>query len=125
MKQNDIERPQDMIVKSTVNKSGLKVFLIHNIDRKLSLEDIADAKGLSMNEIIGELESIVSAGTRVNISHYIDEVMDDDRQKDIYEYFREAESDSVEDALKELGEDEYDEEEVRLVSIKFISEIGN
>ncbi len=125
VKQNNIERPQDMIVKSTVNKSGLKVFLIHNIDRKLSLEDIADAKGLSMNEIISELESIVSAGTRVNISHYIDEVMDDDRQKDIYEYFREAESDSVEEALKELGEDEYDEDEVRLVRIKFISEIGN
>ncbi|MBI4946237.1 MAG: DNA helicase RecQ [Bacteroidetes bacterium] len=125
VKDNEIERPQDLIVKSTVNKSGLKVFLIHNIDRKLSLEDIADAKGLSMKQLISELEAIVSAGTRVNISHYIDEVMDDDRQKDIYEYFRESHSDSVEDALKELGEDEYDEEEVRLMRIKFISEFGN
>ncbi|HEY4799805.1 MAG TPA: helix-turn-helix domain-containing protein, partial [Bacteroidia bacterium] len=120
-----IERPQDLIVKSTVNKSGLKVFLIHNIDRKLSLEDIADAKGLSMPQIISELESIVSAGTRVNISHYIDEVIDEDRQEEIIEYFRESHSDSVEEALKALGEDEYDEEEVRLMRIKFISEFGN
>ena len=108
-----------------MNKSGLKVFLIHNIDRKLSLEDIADAKGLSMKQLIGELESIVSAGTRVNITHYIDEVIDDDVQNDIYEYFRKADSDSVETALKELGEDEYDEEDVRLMRIKFISEVGN
>jgi len=114
-----------MIVKSTVNKSGLKVFLIKSIDRQLSLEDIADAKGLSMKELIGELESIVSAGTRVNIGHYVDEVIDDDVQDAIYEYFREAETDSVEDALKKLGEDEFDEEDVRLVRIKFISELGN
>ncbi|MFI5163730.1 MAG: RecQ family ATP-dependent DNA helicase, partial [Bacteroidia bacterium] len=125
VKDNDIERPQDMIVKSTVNKSGLKVFLIQAIDRKLSLEDLADAKGLTMKQVVSELESIVSAGTRVDIAHYIDEVMDDDRQDAIYEYFREAESDSVEEAMKELGEDEFDEDEVRLVRIKFISEIGN
>jgi ATP-dependent DNA helicase RecQ len=125
VKDNDIERHQDMTVKSTVNKSGLKVFLIKSIDRQLSLEDIAEAKGLSMKELIGELESIVSAGTRVNIGHYIDEVIDDDVQDTIYEYFREAETDSVEAALKELGEDEFDEEDVRLVRIKFISEIGN
>jgi len=125
VKDNNIERPQDMIVKSTVNKSGLKVFLIKSIDRQLSLEDIADAKGLSMKELIGELESIVSAGTRVNIGHYVDEVIDDDVQDAIYEYFREAETDSVEDALKKLGEDEFDEEDVRLVRIKFISELGN
>ncbi len=125
VKENKIERPQDLVVKSTVNKSGLKVFLIQAIDRKLSLEDIADAKGLSMNVLIGELESIVSAGTRVNIEHYIDEVIDEDVQDDIYEHFKSAESDSVELAMKELGEDEYDEEDVRLVRIKFISEFGN
>jgi ATP-dependent DNA helicase RecQ len=125
VKDNDIERPQDLIVKSTVNKSGLKVFIIKNIDRQMSLEEIADAKGLSMKEMIGELESIVSAGTRLNIGHYINEVIDDDVQDEIYEYFRKAESDSVEAALKELGEDEYDEEDVRLVRIKFISEVGN
>lgn len=125
VKENDIERPQDLIVKSTVNKSGLKVFIIKNIDRQLSLEEIAEAKGLTMKEMIGELESIVSSGTRLNIGHYIDEVIDDDVQDAIYEYFREAESDSVEQALKELGEDEFDEEDVRLVRIKFISEVGN
>jgi len=125
VKENKIERPQDLVVKSTVNKSGLKVFLIQAIDRKLNLEDIADAKGLSMNVLIGELESIVSAGTRVNIEHYIDEVIDEDVQDDIYEHFKSAESDSVELAMKELGEDEYDEEDVRLVRIKFISEFGN
>jgi len=125
VKENDIERPQDLIVKSTVNKSGLKVFIIKNIDRQLSLEEIAEAKGLTMKEMIGELESIVSSGTRLNIGHYIDEVIDDDVQDSIYEYFREAESDSVELALKELGEDEYDEADVRLVRIKFISEVGN
>ncbi|TAL57190.1 MAG: DNA helicase RecQ [Bacteroidetes bacterium] len=125
VKDNKIERPQDLIVKSTINKSGLKVFLIQAIDRKLSLEDIADAKGLTMSDLIGELESIVSAGTRVNIGHYINEVIDDDVQDDIYQYFRKADSDSVETALKELGEDEYDEEDVRLMRIKFISEVGN
>lgn len=125
VKENEIERPQDLIVKSTVNKSGLKVFLIQAIDRKLGLEDIADAKGLTMKQLIGELEAIVSAGTRVNIAHYIDEVIDDDRQDAIYEYFSKADSDSVEEAMKKLGEDEFDEEDVRLVRIKFISEVGN
>jgi ATP-dependent DNA helicase RecQ len=125
VKENEIERPQDLIVKSTVNKSGLKVFIIKNIDKQLSLEEIAEAKGLTMKEMIGELESIVSSGTRLNIGHYIDEVIDDDVQDSIYEYFREAESDSIELALKQLGEDEYDEEDVRLMRIKFISEVGN
>ncbi|MBI4931137.1 MAG: DNA helicase RecQ [Bacteroidetes bacterium] len=125
VKENEIERPQDLIVKSTVNKSGLKVFLIHNIDRKLSLEDIADAKGLTMKQLIGELEAIVSAGTRVNITHYIDQVIDDDQQDAIYEYFSNASSDSVAEAMKKLGEDEFDEEDVRLMRIKYISEVGN
>ena len=125
VKENEIERPQDMLVKSTINKSTLKVFLIKNIDRKLSLEDIADAKGLTMKQVIDELETIVSAGTRVNITHYIDEVIDDDRQEAIYEYLRETHTDSVAEALKELGEDEFTEDEVRLMRIKFISEFGN
>ena len=125
VKENEIERPQDLIVKSVVNKSGLKVFLIHNIDRKLDLEVIADSKGLSIKQLIGELEAIVSSGTRVNIGYYIDEVIDDDMQAAIYEYFRKADSDSVEKALKELGEDEFDEEDVRLMRIKFISEFSN
>lgn len=122
---NNIDRPQDLVVKSTVNKSGLKVFIIKNIDKQMSLEEIADAKGLTMKDMIGELESIVSSGTRLNIGHYIDEVIDDDVQDDIYEYFRNAESDCVDTAMKKLGADEYDEEDVRLVRIKFISEVGN
>lgn len=122
---NEIERPQDLVVKSIVNKSGTKVHIIQSIDRKLNLEDIADAKGLSMNDIITEIETIVHSGTRVNIAYYIDEVIDEEKQNDIIEYFKESESDSLEEALAELGEDVYSEEEVRLMRIKFISEFGN
>ncbi len=122
---NDIERPMDMVVKSVVNKSQLKVYLIQNIDRKLSLEDLADAKGLTLSDIISEIESIVSSGTRVNIGYYIDEVIDEEKQGEVYDYFKEAQTDSVAEAIKELGEDTYTEEEVRLMRIKFISEFGN
>jgi ATP-dependent DNA helicase RecQ len=125
VKENEIERPQDLIVKSVANKSVLKISLIQAIDRKIGLEDLAESKGLSMKEMIGELESIVSAGTRVNIAAYIDEVVDDDKQEAIYEYLRESHTDSVPEALKALGEDEFTEEEVRLMRIKFISEFGN
>jgi ATP-dependent DNA helicase RecQ len=125
VEENEIERPMDMIVKSVVNKSGLKVHIIQSIDRKLSLEDVADAKGLSMNDLLSELETIVASGTRVNINYYIDQVMDDEKQKEVYDYFRETESDSVAEAQKELGENDYTEEEIRLMRIKFISEFGN
>lgn len=125
VKENEIERPQDLIVKSIVNKSGLKVYLIQALDRKLHLDDIAEAKGLSLRQVIEELEAIVSAGTRVHIGHYVDEVIDDDKQEAIYEYLRRSHTDSVAEALKELGEDKFTEEEVRLVRIKFISEFGN
>jgi len=122
---NDIERAQDMIVKSVGNKSKLKVFIIHNIDRKLSLEDIANSKGIEMSELISEIEAIVNSGTRINIDYYVDEVLDEEHQEEVFEYFREADSDSVEAALEELGEDEYSEEDIRLMRIKFISEMGN
>jgi len=122
---NDIIRPNDMVVKSVVNKSGLKVYIIQNIDRKLPLEDIAYAKNLSFSELLTEIESIVASGTRIDIKYYIDEFVDEYHQEDIYDYFNDAESDSVEDALKELGESEYTEEEIRLMRIKFMSEIGN
>lgn len=125
VEENEIERPQDMLVKSIVNKSGQKVYIIQSIDRKLSLDDIADAKGLSLKDVLGEIESIVSSGTKVNINYYIDEVVDEDKQDEVYDYFRTAQTDSVPDALKELGEDDYTEEEVRLMRIKFISEFGN
>ncbi|MEN6455057.1 MAG: DNA helicase RecQ, partial [Prolixibacteraceae bacterium] len=102
---NDIERAQDMVVKSVANKSRMKVSIIHSIDRKISLEDIAESKGIEMSELISEIEVIVNSGTRINIDYYIDEVIDEDHQEEVFEYFREAEDDSVEFALKELGED--------------------
>jgi len=124
--EKEIIRPQDMVVKSVVNKSGLKVYIIQSIDRQMSLDDIANAKGLSMAELLDEIESIVQSGTKLNIDYYINEVIDEDKQEDIFEYFREeAETESIDAALEELGEDQYSEEEIRLVRIKFFSELGN
>jgi ATP-dependent DNA helicase RecQ len=123
--EKEIIRPLDMVVKSVVNKSGIKVYIIQSIDMKRSLEDIAEAKGLEMNELISEVEAIVNSGTRLNIDYYINNIIDDERQHDIYTYFREeAETDSLEEAIKELG-NEFEEEEIRLVRIKFLSEMGN
>lgn len=123
--ENDIIRPNDMVVKSVVNKSGLKVYIIQNIDRKRTLEDIATAKSLTVGELLSEIERIVASGTKLDISYYINEYVDEYHQEEIIEYFSEAESDSVEMALEELGHDEYTEEEIRLMRIKFISEVGN
>ena len=125
VEENEIERPLDMVVKSIINKSGLKVYVIQNIDRKLPLEDIASSKGLSLTDLITEIESIVHSGTKVNINYYINDILDEDKQEEAMEYFKESASDSVNDALKELGEDEYSEEEIRLMRIKFMSEFGN
>jgi len=122
---NGIERPMDLVVKSVVNKSGLKVYIIQNIDRKISLEDMAGSKGISLSELIGEIESIVASGTRIDIQYYINEVIDQDRQDEVYDYFNSAETDSVEDAIQELGEDEYTQDEIRLMRIKFMSEMAN
>ncbi len=124
--EKEIIRPQDMVVKSVVNKSGLKVYIIQSIDRKMDLEDIASAKNLDMSELLDEIEAIVNSGTRLNIDYYIDYVLDKEHQQEIFDYFRgEAESGSIEEAIKELGEDNYTEEEIRLMRIKFISEMGN
>lgn len=125
VEENEIIRPNDMVVKSVVNKSGLKVYIIQNIDRKLSLEDIANAKNLTLSELLTELERIVASGTKIDINYYIDEYIDEYHQEEIFNYFHEAESDSVGAALAELGEDEYSEEEIRLMRIKFMSEVGN
>lgn len=126
VEENDIIRPNDMVVKSVVNKSGLKVHIIRSIDRRLSFEDIANAKGLTKDDLITEIEHIVGSGTKLNIDYYIDETIDQYHQEDIMDYFMEdAESDSVEEALEELGEDEYSEEEIRLMRIKFMSKYGN
>lgn len=125
VEENEITRPNDMVVKSVVNKSDLKISIIKNIDKKISLEDIARSKNLSFDELLTEIESIVASGTRLDINYYIEDSIDPYHQEDIENYFREANSDNVEEALKTLGEDEYEEDEVRLMRIKFISEVGN
>lgn len=125
VEEKEILRPLDMVVKSVVNKSGIKVYIIQSIDMKRPLEDIAEAKGLEMGELLSEIEAIVNSGTRLNLDYYIDSMVDQERQQDIYSYFREeAETDSLEDAIRELG-NEFEEDEIRLVRIKFLSEMGN
>jgi ATP-dependent DNA helicase RecQ len=125
VEEKEIIRPQDMVVKGVANKSANKVFIIQSIDRQMDFADIAHAKDLDLDELLTEIETIVNSGTRLNISYYIDEVMDEDKADEIYLYFKEdAESDSLDDAVKELGSD-FTEEEIRLVRIKFICEQGN
>ena len=125
VEENEIERPQDMVVKSIVNKSGSKVYFIQSIDRKMPLPDIAKAKGLSMADLLTELEAIVDSGTKLSIDYYINDEMDEDLQDEVYEYFSEAETDAIQDAMDELGEDEYSEDNIRLMRMKYISEVGN
>ena len=125
VEENDIIRPNDMVIKSVVNKSGLKIYIIQSIDRKLPLDDVARAKNLAFDELLTEIEHIVSSGTKIDIDYYIQEHVDEYHQEDIYDYFTEAETDSVQDALDELGESEYSEDEIRLMRIKFMSEMGN
>ena len=125
VEEKDIIRPQDMVVKSVANKAGNKIFIIQSIDRKMDFEDIARAKNLSFDELLTEIEAIVNSGTRLNIQYYLNNYMDEDKVEDIYLYFKEdAESDSLDEAIAELGSD-YTEEEIRLVRIKFLCEAGN
>lgn len=122
----DIIRPQDMVVKSVATKSLLKVYIIQSIDRKMDLEDIANAKNLEMDELLNEIEAIVNSGTKINLDYYINQVIDEDKQEEIFDYFRnEAQSESLEEALVALGDEDYTEEEIRLMRIKFLSELGN
>ncbi|MBP6040937.1 MAG: RecQ family ATP-dependent DNA helicase [Flavobacterium sp.] len=121
---NDIIRPDDLVVKSTGVNSANKLYIIQNIDRKLSLDDIASAKGMTMDDLIKEMEQIVYSGTKLNIKYWIDDMLDDDQQEEIHEYFMESDSDKIEDALKEF-DGEYDIDELRLMRIKFISEVAN
>jgi ATP-dependent DNA helicase RecQ len=125
VEENEIERPEDLVVRSVANKSKNKVFIIQNIDRKIALDDIADALGMELKDIITEVEVIVNSGTKLNIDYFINDVMDEEHQDEIFEYFREAHDDSIEKALEELGEDEYTEDDVRLMRIKFLSDMGN
>lgn len=125
VEENEIERPQDFVVKSVVKKSAIKVFIIQSIDRKVGFEDIARAKGLDINELLTEIEMIVASGTKIDITYYIDEEIEDYHQEEILDYFASAESDSAELALRELGDDEYDLDEIRIMRIKYLSDVGN
>ena len=122
--ENEIERPEDLRVRSVANKSKLKISIIQGIDRKIPLDELASSKGLEYSEILDEIEAIVYSGTKINIDYFIDEVMDEDHLEDIFDYFRESESDGINEASEELGSD-YSEEDIRLVRIKFLSELGN
>ena len=124
VEENDIMRPDDMVVKSTGTNSALKLYIIQNVDRKLPLDDIASAKGMEMPEFIKEMESIVYSGTKLNISYYLDDLLDEDQQEEIHDYFMDSESDKISDAIEEFDGD-YDDEELRLYRIKFISEVAN
>jgi ATP-dependent DNA helicase RecQ len=125
VEENEIDRPDDFVVKSIVNKSANKVYIIQNVDRKMPLEDIASAKGLEMEELMDEIEGIVLSGTKLNLDYYIEQTLDDDVVEEIYDYFlEEAESDSLADAMVDLASD-YDEMEVRLVRVKFLCEVAN
>ena len=124
VEENEIERPMDLVVKSVVNKSGLKVFVIQSIDRKIALDDIAHAKGIELGDIITEIEHIVQSGTKVNLDYYINEEIDEADQEEVFDYFMEAESDSIEDALYEF-DNAFSEDEMRLLRIKFMSEVAN
>ena len=122
---NDIERPIDLIIKTQANKSQLKVSIIQNVDRQIGLEDIAKSKGITYFEILKEIEAIVNSGTKLNLNYFVDEMLDDDRQDEVFDYFRSAENDSIDEALKDLGETDYTREEIQLMRIKFMSELGN
>lgn len=122
--ENEIDRPEDLRVRTVANKSKLKVSIIQSIDRKVALDDIASAKGIDFSELLDEIEAIVYSGTKLNIDYFLEEVMDEDHMLDIYDYFKESETDSLDEAMDELGED-YTEEEIRLVRVKFLSEMAN
>ena len=121
---HDVLRPDDLIVKSTGVNSGLKLYIIQNTDRKLPLIDIAKSKGLEMDQLIKEMEAIIFSGTKLNIDYSLDDLLDEEQQEEIHEYFMDADTDKIQDALDEFDGD-YDEEELRLMRIKFINEVAN
>ena len=123
--ENEIETASDVVVKSTVNKSKTKIYIIQQIDRKVELEEIAESKGITMEELIDEIEHICYSGTKLNLDYYIDQTMDHERQEDIYDYFMNAETDNINVAMQELKDEDYAEEELRIMRIKFLSEFAN
>ena len=124
VEENEIDRPDDMVIKQVADKSSHKVYIIQSTDRKMDLSDVASAKKLSMDDLLSEMESIVYQGTKLNINYYIDDVLDEDQQEEIFDFLMEAENDSMSSLLEEFGDD-YDEEDLRLMRIKFISEVAN
>ena len=124
-KENNIERPSDMVIKTIVKKSTNKVYIIQNLDKKLSIEDIARMKGLSSEELIKEIETIVESGTKLDLQYMLDDMMDDYEQEDLFEFFKESNNFSLEEAREEFDEDEFSDEEVRIARIQFISKVGN
>ena len=123
VEENEIERPEDMVVRTVANKSKVKIAIIHAVDRKIPLDEIARSKGMEIDELLDDIEAIVNSGTKINLSYYIDELLDDEQQADVFEYFKESENGDLNEAYSELG-DEYSDEEIRLMRIKFISEMG-
>ncbi len=123
VEENDIDRLEDLVVRSLANKSKVKISIIHAIDRKIDLNEIADSKGMEFDELLDEIESIVNSGTKININYYIDEMLDEDQQDEIFDWFKQSESGMLEEAYQEFGSD-YSEEEIRLMRIKFISDMG-
>jgi ATP-dependent DNA helicase RecQ len=124
VEENEIERPEDLRVRTVANKSKLKVSFIQRIDRKVALDEIAMTNGLEFSELLDEIEAIVYSGTRINIDYFVNDAMDEDHIEDIYEYFKDSETDDLEEAIEELGGN-YTEEEIRLIRIKFLSELAN
>ncbi|MCD8528699.1 MAG: hypothetical protein LRY27_01690 [Chitinophagales bacterium] len=125
VEENEIERPDDFIVRTTVNKSSDKVKIIQAIDKRLPLKDLANNLGLTRQELLDEIETIVNSGTKLDISYAVDEVMDEELAEEIYEYFRESQSDSLEDALEEFEEEDIDLIDIQVIRIKFMSENAN
>ena len=126
VRENEIERPEDLRVRTVANKSKLKIEIIQAIDRQVALDDLAESKGLDFNELLDEIDTIVYSGTKINIDYFLNEIMDEEHLEEIFEYFKnQAQTDNISDALRDLGEDEYSEIEIRLVRVKFLSEMGN
>ncbi len=123
VEENEIDRPEDLVVRTVANKSNVKISIIHAIDRQIPIDELARSKNMDFSEILDEIEAIVNSGTKININYFINEILDDDQQADIFEYFKDSESGDLSDAYNELG-DEYTEEEIRLMRIKFLSEMG-
>jgi ATP-dependent DNA helicase RecQ len=125
VEENEIEKPADMLVRSVVNKSANKIYIITNVDKKVPLDMIARGKGMKMEELLIEMESIVSSGTKLNLDYYIDDLIEEDRQDEIYDYFKTSHSDSIDDAVRELGKENYSWEEIQMMRLKFLSEMGH